>query len=87
MSRQEQKDRSRHAILASAARSLPRSGIRDSSVGDDMNGAGLTVGGFYGNFASSLARELGPTVPSDEVLKACRALGAVAAGNNKRRAS
>jgi acetyl-CoA acetyltransferase len=43
MSHQEQKDRSRHAILAAAARILAWTGIRDSSGGDVMNAAGLTV--------------------------------------------
>jgi acetyl-CoA C-acetyltransferase len=43
MSHQEQKDRSRHASLAAAARILLRSGFRDSSGGDVLNEAGLTV--------------------------------------------
>jgi TetR/AcrR family transcriptional repressor of nem operon len=48
----EQKQRSHAAILASAATLLRTQGIRASSVGDIMKGAGLTVGGFYGHFAS-----------------------------------
>lgn len=48
----EQKQRSHEAILASAAALLRSRGIRASSVGDVMKGAGLTVGGFYGHFDS-----------------------------------
>lgn len=48
----EQKQRSHEAILASAAALLRGRGIRASSVGDVMKGAGLTVGGFYGHFDS-----------------------------------
>lgn len=48
----EQKQRSHEAILASAAALLRERGIRESSVTDVMKGAGLTVGGFYGHFAS-----------------------------------
>jgi TetR/AcrR family transcriptional repressor of nem operon len=48
----EQKQRSRAAILASAGAFLRRQGIRASSVMDVMRGAGLTVGGFYGHFES-----------------------------------
>lgn len=48
----DQKQRSHEAILASAAALLRERGIRASSVSDVMRGAGLTVGGFYGHFAS-----------------------------------
>jgi TetR/AcrR family transcriptional regulator, transcriptional repressor for nem operon len=48
----EQKQRSREAILASAAALLRERGIMGSSVMDVMKGAGLTVGGFYGHFDS-----------------------------------
>lgn len=48
----EQKERSHAAILASAATLLRERGIKASSVADVMRGAGLTVGGFYGHFAS-----------------------------------
>lgn len=47
-----QKQRSHEAILASAAALLRGRGIRATSVGDVMKGAGLTVGGFYGHFDS-----------------------------------
>ncbi|MEZ4452091.1 MAG: TetR/AcrR family transcriptional regulator [Nannocystaceae bacterium] len=50
--RTEKKERSHQAILDSAAELLRERGIRASSVGDVMRGAGLTVGGFYGHFAS-----------------------------------
>lgn len=52
MSRAEQKRHSRDAIVASAGTLLRKRGIRESSVGDVMKGAGLTVGGFYGHFES-----------------------------------
>jgi TetR/AcrR family transcriptional regulator, transcriptional repressor for nem operon len=48
----EQKQRSHEAIPASAAALLRERGIKASSVGDVMRGAGLTVGGFYGHFSS-----------------------------------
>jgi TetR/AcrR family transcriptional repressor of nem operon len=48
----EQKQRSHQAILDSAAVLLRQRGIRASSVLDVMQGAGLTVGGFYGHFDS-----------------------------------
>ncbi|ATB43836.1 TetR family transcriptional regulator [Cystobacter fuscus] len=48
----EQKQKSREAILASAAALLRGRGIKASSVMDVMKGAGLTVGGFYGHFES-----------------------------------
>lgn len=48
----EQKQKSHEAILASAASLLRERGIRASSVMDVMKGAGLTVGGFYGHFDS-----------------------------------
>jgi TetR/AcrR family transcriptional repressor of nem operon len=48
----EQKQKTREAILASAQLLLRERGIKASSVLDVMKGAGLTVGGFYGHFAS-----------------------------------
>ncbi len=48
----EQKQRSHDAILSSASVLLRGRGIQASSVMDVMKGAGLTVGGFYGHFAS-----------------------------------
>src|SRR5689334_11685882 len=48
----EQKQKSREAILASAAALLRERGIKASSVMDVMKGAGLTVGGFYNHFDS-----------------------------------
>jgi TetR/AcrR family transcriptional repressor of nem operon len=47
-----QKEKSHQAILESAAVLLRERGIQASSVLDVMKGAGLTVGGFYGHFAS-----------------------------------
>lgn len=48
----ERKRKSRAAILESAAGLLRERGIHASSVADVMQGAGLTVGGFYGHFDS-----------------------------------
>jgi TetR/AcrR family transcriptional repressor of nem operon len=50
--RARQKQRTREAIVASAAALLRKQGIRASSVSDVMQGAGLTVGGFYAHFTS-----------------------------------
>ncbi len=55
MSRSEAKAETRDAILASAATLLRERGITASSVADVMKGAGLTVGGFYGHFATKEA--------------------------------
>ena len=48
----EQKQKSREAILLSAASLMRERGITASSVQDVMRGAGLTVGGFYNHFES-----------------------------------
>lgn len=48
----EQKHRSHAAILDSADRLLRERGIAGASVADVMQGAGLTIGGFYAHFAS-----------------------------------
>lgn len=50
----ERKEQSRGAILLSALALLRKQGIRASSVVDVMQGAGLTVGGFYGHFDSKV---------------------------------
>jgi TetR/AcrR family transcriptional regulator, transcriptional repressor for nem operon len=51
----EQKRRTHETILASAARLLRERGIAGARVADVMEGAGLTVGGFYAHFASKEA--------------------------------
>jgi TetR/AcrR family transcriptional repressor of nem operon len=48
----EQKQRTRQAILASAARALRGHGLAGSTIGEVMKAAGLTVGGFYAHFQS-----------------------------------
>jgi TetR/AcrR family transcriptional repressor of nem operon len=48
----EQKERTRTSILASAARLIRERGIVGARVADVMQGAGLTVGGFYAHFGS-----------------------------------
>ncbi len=53
--RAEQKERTHESILGSAARLLRAKGISGASVSDVMQGAGLTVGGFYAHFASKEA--------------------------------
>ncbi|MBO0798799.1 MAG: TetR/AcrR family transcriptional regulator, partial [Blastocatellia bacterium] len=50
--RAKQKAKSRQAITASAAALLRERGIKASSVMEVMQGAGLTVGGFYNHFDS-----------------------------------
>jgi TetR/AcrR family transcriptional regulator, transcriptional repressor for nem operon len=62
------KQQSREVILQSAARRLREKGILGAGVADVMQGAGLTVGGFYAHFASkgalideALARTAGET--------------------------
>lgn len=51
----EQKARTRASILGSSARLLRHRGIVGARVADVMEGAGLTVGGFYAHFASKEA--------------------------------
>jgi TetR/AcrR family transcriptional regulator, transcriptional repressor for nem operon len=51
----EQKERSHETILESAARLIRQRGIGGARVADVMQGAGLTVGGFYAHFASKQA--------------------------------
>ncbi|MFO0577499.1 MAG: TetR/AcrR family transcriptional regulator [Polyangia bacterium] len=46
------KERSHETILESAGRLLRSRGISGARVADVMQGAGLTVGGFYAHFAS-----------------------------------
>ncbi len=48
----QQKERTRSAILASAAKLMRERGIVGARVADVMQGAGLTVGGFYAHFGS-----------------------------------
>ena len=50
----ERKEQTHEAILHSALSLLRKQGIRASSVSDVMEGAGLTVGGFYGHFESKV---------------------------------
>lgn len=50
--KQERKERSHETILESAGRLLRARGIVGARVADVMQGAGLTVGGFYAHFAS-----------------------------------
>jgi len=51
----EQKERTHIAIIASACKILREKGIGGARVSDVMNGAGLTVGGFYAHFPSKEA--------------------------------
>jgi TetR/AcrR family transcriptional regulator, transcriptional repressor for nem operon len=50
-----QKQQTNETILQSAARLLREKGISGARVADVMQGAGLTVGGFYAHFASKQA--------------------------------
>jgi TetR/AcrR family transcriptional regulator, transcriptional repressor for nem operon len=54
-SKADQKERTHEEILASAARLLRERGIAGARVADVMEGAGLTVGGFYAHFKSKEA--------------------------------
>jgi TetR/AcrR family transcriptional repressor of nem operon len=49
------KERTHENILDSAARLVRERGISGAKVADVMDGAGLTVGGFYAHFASKEA--------------------------------
>src|ERR1041385_8376899 len=51
----QQKQQTNETILASAARLLREKGISGARVAEVMEGAGLTVGGFYAHFASKHA--------------------------------
>ena len=51
-SKSEQKELTHQAILESAARLVRERGITGARVADVMQGAQLTVGGFYAHFAS-----------------------------------
>lgn len=53
--RDDQKQATRLAILASASALLRSNGIHTTSVAQVMKGAGLTVGGFYAHFDSKEA--------------------------------
>jgi TetR/AcrR family transcriptional repressor of nem operon len=53
--RDEQKRRTREAIVRAAGRSLRLEGIEGSTVAAVMKRAGLTVGGFYAHFDSKQA--------------------------------
>jgi TetR/AcrR family transcriptional repressor of nem operon len=53
--RVEQRERSHEAIVTSAARLLRAHGLAGTRVVDVMQGAGLTVGGFYAHFDSKEA--------------------------------
>lgn len=46
------KDLSREKILSSAGCLIREKGIKRTSVADVMDGAGMTVGGFYAHFPS-----------------------------------
>src|SRR4051794_15075048 len=48
----DQKEQTHQAILDSAARLVRERGIAGARVADVMEGARLTVGGFYAHFAS-----------------------------------
>ncbi len=52
MQKTEQKERSHEQILESAERLVREQGIAGARVADVMQGADLTVGGFYAHFAS-----------------------------------
>ena len=77
---QEEKDRTHARIIASAAKLFRVNGIEGASVGDVMQDAGMTHGGFYKHFESKEAllaaaldrafeetfEKLGPELPETE---------------------
>lgn len=76
----EKKERSRERILASAGNLMRERGISGASVAEVMDGAGMTVGGFYAHFPSkrSLVAEA-----LKETFRKSRELLAAAAGARK----
>lgn len=54
---EDRKGRTRKRILAASDRLLKERGRGETSVAEVMDGAGLTVGGFYAHFASKRALE------------------------------
>ena len=53
----ERKGHTRERILAASDRLLKERGRGETSIAEVMDGAGLTVGGFYAHFASKHAPE------------------------------
>jgi TetR/AcrR family transcriptional regulator, transcriptional repressor for nem operon len=51
----EKKEKSRERILESAGSLVRKKGVSAASVADVMEGAGMTVGGFYAHFPSKQA--------------------------------
>src|SRR2546429_343541 len=93
-SKDERKELSHETILSSAARLVRERGIGGARVADVMEGAGLTVGGFYAHFASKaelvdetlrrtaaelLARARRHPPPPADTQRPCRAPGIFAA--------
>lgn len=76
----ERKERSRERILASAGVLLREKGISGASVAEVMEGAGMTVGGFYAHFPSK--RTLVAETLRD-VLRRSRSMLAASAGEKR----
>ncbi|MDI6831990.1 MAG: TetR/AcrR family transcriptional regulator [Actinomycetota bacterium] len=76
----ERKERSRERILTSAGTLMREKGISGASVAEVMEGAGMTVGGFYAHFASK--RSLMAEALRD-AFRRSRALLAASAGERK----
>ncbi len=76
----ERKERSRERILASAGTLLREKGISGASVAEVMEGAGMTVGGFYAHFPSK-ASLVAETLR--DALRGSRATLAASAGERR----
>jgi TetR/AcrR family transcriptional repressor of nem operon len=76
----ERKDRSRERILESAGSLIREKGFSGTSVADVMDGAGMTVGGFYAHFPSKQALMAEALRAS---LRKSRAVLVAAAGDRK----
>ncbi len=76
----ERKEKSRERILTSAGALLREKGISGTSVAEVMEGAGMTVGGFYAHFPSK--RSLVAETLRD-ALRRSRALLAASAGGKR----
>jgi TetR/AcrR family transcriptional repressor of nem operon len=78
--RNERKDRSRERIIESAGSLVRGKGISGASVAGVMEGAGMTVGGFYAHFPSKQALVVEAL---RHTLRKSRALLAAPAGDMK----
>jgi len=82
---QEEKEKSRGRIVASASRLLRERGLAGASVGDVMKAAGMTHGGFYKHF-DRLSRPIARAI-CQTVTRTIRALAAPSPPSGRRLAA